>query len=388
MRTLIVFGELYSSFDRGEKFGLLRRNMAQYEKFLQRKFFDAVYLYTYDPHDHARLAQLKAGSGLHEGIHVITAPALLRSRAGSILYSVIGPLLHWRVLAGASAFRTQQVSGAWTALIAKAIFRKPLLFRVGYPLSQRFEKEGKRAKFMIARSIEWALVRFADRVAVSSTDMQKYYGDLVASATVTHLPSYVDFTDFNPITDYSRAKPLLFVGRLDPVKNIENLIVACARLKLPLVIYGFGPLEEELKVLARDRGADVAFKGVVANAELLRRHHDHTIYVLCSVREGMPKSLIEAMASGLICVGTKVSGIMELIEDGRTGYLIDGFDADAIEQRLRWVLDNFDPEVGRRASAIVHHNNSLDRAIELESELFDGITSVPRTVGTSRSLAQ
>ena len=109
---------------------------------------------------------------------------------------------------------------------------------------------------------------------------------------------------------------------------------------------------------------------MVANAELLRRHHDHTIYVLCSVREGMPKSLIEAMASGLICVGTKVSGIMELIEDGRTGYLIDGFDADAIEQRLRWVLDNFDPEVGRRASAIVHRNNSLDRAVELESGAF------------------
>ena len=159
---------------------------------------------------------------------------------------------------------------------------------------------------MIARSIEWALVRFADRVAVSSTDMQKYYGDLVPNATVTHLPSYVDFTDFKPIADYSRAKPLLFVGRLDPVKNIENLIVACGRLNVSLVIYGFGPLEDELKALARDCGADVAFKGVVANAELLRRHHDHTIYVLCSLREGMPKSLIEAMASGLICVGTKV----------------------------------------------------------------------------------
>jgi glycosyltransferase involved in cell wall biosynthesis len=388
MRTLIVFGELYSSFDRGERFGLLRRNMAQYEKFLQRKFFDAVCLYTYDPNDHARLAELKAGSGLHEGIRVITAPPLLRSRAGSILYSVIGPLLHWRVLADASAFRTQQVSGAWTALIAKAIFRKPLLFRVGYPLSQRFEKEGKRLKYMIARSIEWALVRFADRVAVSSTDMQKYYGDLVPGATVTHLPSYVDFTDFTPIADYSRAKPLLFVGRLDPVKNIENLIVACARLKVPLVIYGFGPLEDDLKALARETGADVAFKGVVANSELLRRHHDHTIYVLCSVREGMPKSLIEAMASGLICVGTKVSGIMELIEDGRTGYLIDGFDADAIEQRLRWVLDNFDPEVGRHASAIVHRNNSLDRAIELESELLDGITRVSRSAETARSVAQ
>lgn len=79
---------------------------------------------------------------------------------------------------------------------------------------------------------------------------------------------------------------------------------------------------------------------------------------------------------------------MELIEDGRTGYLIDGFGADAIEQRLRWVLDNFDPEVGRRASAIVHRNNSLDRAIELEFELFDGMTRIPRAVHTSRSLAQ
>ena len=347
--------------------------MVQYEKFLESGSFDEVYYFTYDDRDQDKLAELKRDKGVPENIRALTPPRFLRSRRGAVIYSIIGPFLHYRVISQATALRTQQVSGAWAGLIAKLIAGKPLLFRLGYPLSIRFKTEGRKVKYLMALAIERLLVRFADHVAVTSRAMQTYYAGSGKSEKVTVLPSYVDVTGFTPITDYAADKPLLFVGRLNEVKNIANLILACGRLGVPLDIYGFGPLEEELKATARACRATVSFKGVVPNSELMRAHHDHTIFVLCSTREGMPKALIEAMASGLICVVTRTDGALELIEDGVTGHHIDGFDADAIERKLREVLASIDPEIGRRASAFVRKNNSLEHAVELELKIFDKI---------------
>src|SRR5690606_5575293 len=150
---------------------------------------------------------------------------ILRSPLGSIVYSVLGPILHRRAIAEATVLRTHQVSGSWAALIAKLITGTPLLFRLGYPLSVRFRTEGKRLRQGLALAVEWLLVRFADRVAVTSRPMRDYYAGMAAHARVDLLPSYVDVDGFSPISDYDPAKPILFVGRLAPVKNIENLIV-------------------------------------------------------------------------------------------------------------------------------------------------------------------
>jgi len=378
MRSLVLFFELSSSLEKFERHGLLRRNLMPYEKFLDSGAFNEVYVYSSDDRDRAKLAQLKRDQGVSDRIRVLTPPRFLRSRIGAIIYSLVGPFMHRKVLSAADVLKTHQVSGSWTPLIAKLLYGKPLLFRVGYPLSIRFKAEGKAIKYALARLVEKLLVHYSDHVAVSSQTMQRYYSDLSKDAKVTVLPSYVDVSGFKPVTDYDARRPILFIGRLDPVKNLDNLIRACARVGMPLHIYGGGPLEGQLKELAHACGAAVEFKGVVPNAELARVHHDHTIYVLCSTREGMPKALIEAMASGLICVGSRTDGNLELIEEGRTGYLIDGYDADAIEAKLRWVMASFDPEVGRRASALVRKNNSLEHANNLELAILEDILASRR----------
>jgi glycosyltransferase involved in cell wall biosynthesis len=385
MKRLVLFFDLYDSLRREEEWGLLLREMAPFERLLENGSFDEVCCFTYDDRDHDKLAELKRNKAIANNVTVLTPPRMLRSPAGAVVYSIVGPFLHYRTIAQATVLRTQQVSGAWTALIARLSTGTPLLFRLGYPLSIRFKTEGKRLKHFIALAVEWLLVRFADRVAVTSRAMQTYYGRMSPCARIEVLPSYVDIGGFSPIGTYDAARPILFVGRLAPVKNVASLILACSRLKISLHIYGVGPLKDDLEQQARTCGAAVVFSGVVPNSELARIHHDHTIYVLCSTREGMPKSMIEAMASGLICVSTPTDGARELIEDGRTGYLTDGFDADAIERKLREVLDAIDPEVGHRASAIVRENNSLERAVEMEGAILDGIARDHRAPATAQT---
>jgi glycosyltransferase involved in cell wall biosynthesis len=279
--------------------------------------------------------------------------------------------MHRSALRQADAYRTQQVTGSWTALIAKALYRKPLLFRVGYPLSVRFRTEGKRLNYALARLVELLSVRFADHVAVASMTMRDYYGALGDKNNVTWVPNFVDVSRATLKSAYDRRDPVLFVGRLHKVKNIENIIRACARLNVALHLYhGPGDLRDYLQKVADEVGATIVFRGTVPNEELFRRHHEHSIFILCSTREGMPKAMIEAMASGLICVATPTDGASELIVHGKTGYLTSGYDADAIEATLAQALREMNPEIGRQAREFVVANLSLDRAVEVELGLF------------------
>ena len=373
MRKLILFLDLYCSLTKYDGEGLLLRDLALYERLLSQGAFEAIDILTYDHRDHAKLAELQGKGLISQKIGILTPPPALRYGLGAVLFSLVGPLIHHRAMSQASMFKTHQVSGGWTGLLAKWLFRKPLLFRLGYPLSVRFEVEGKALKRRLTRLLEAVLVRCSDHVAVTSHAMLSYYGAMSKGRAITLVPNYVDVSGFTQISDYDASRPILYVGRLEDVKNVGSLIAACGRLGVALDIYGGGSQEEELKHMALTCGTKATFHGFVSNADLMRVHHQHTICVLCSTREGMPKSLIEVMASGLICISTRTDGPLELIRDGETGHLIDGFDADAIQSKLAYVLAHLDPDVGRRGAAFVRRNNSLEHSLNLELEIIDRI---------------
>ena len=373
MKSLVMFFELNSSIRRGQDQGVLYRNMAQYERNLIEGDFDELYWFSYDAGDHQVLRELRQENKFWNNMHVLTPPGFMKGKLGAALYSIIGPLMHWRTLSKVGFVKSHQVSGAWPALITKWLYHKPYLFRLGYPLSVRFKSENKPIRARFTRMMEKLLMRSADHAAVTSREMQKYYGAMSDKTPITLLPNYVDVSGFQPIKKYDTKKPILFIGRLAEVKNLKNLITAVSRLDHPLHIYGGGPLEAELKGHALSCGADVDFKGFVSNKELMRVHQDHTIYILCSTREGLPKTLVEAMSSGLLCVGTPTGGILELIEDGVTGYLTDGFDADALEAKLKFVINECDAEVGRNAVEFIHRRHALEYAVQLERQVFQDI---------------
>lgn len=373
MRSLIVFYEFRFSLIRANDHGLLNRNLALFCNLIESRTYDRVYVYSYDPQDGAFLEKCHQQGRLPDGIQILTVPKFATSKPGAILYSLIGPLIHHKAFRQAGALHTHQVSGAWTGLAGKILFRTPLLFRCGYPLSIRFKQEAKPLNYAITRILEKVLMHVADHVGVTSRAMQRYYGQMRKGAQITRMPNYADLSTFSPITSYDTNQPILSVGRLHEVKNIENLILACSRLDLALHIYGKGPLEPDLRKFAKDCGADVSFKGVVANKEIGKLHHRHSIFVTCSVREGLPKAVVEAMASGLIIVGTKTDGVLELVEDGKTGHLIDGFDADAIEAKLAWLLKNFSPEIGQAASRFAIEHYSLDYATKVTTQILNDI---------------
>jgi len=189
----------------------------------------------------------------------------------------------------------------------------------------------------------------------------------------------LDSFRFHPPKDtaLSDGRPLkvVCVARLVEKKGVIYLcqaVVQLAHRQIPveLEVIGDGPLQQELErfVAAKDLGRNIAIRGRRDKAYVQAALGRADVFALPSVtaadgdQEGIPVSLMEAMASGVPCLSTLHSGIPELIEDGRSGWLVPERDVDALADKLaRIQRGDFDlPAIARSARATVetHFNQS------------------------------
>jgi glycosyltransferase involved in cell wall biosynthesis len=140
---------------------------------------------------------------------------------------------------------------------------------------------------------------------------------------------------------------IIFVGWLHSVKGLEYLIRAARLLaddglSFRLTICGNGGLLDELKTLAGELRVDhmVHFEGWVPNERVCELMNQSDIFVLPSLSEGMPNSLLQAMACELPVVATNVSSIPALICDGENGFLAPPKDPEGLYRGLKQLILN------------------------------------------------
>jgi glycosyltransferase involved in cell wall biosynthesis len=167
---------------------------------------------------------------------------------------------------------------------------------------------------------------------------------------------------------------ILCVAALRTVKGHRHLIEACRLLHssgVPLRCHlvGGGPLESELRaeIERTGLGAQVLLHGPLPREEVLARMRAAHVLVQPSIvdregrREGIPVTLMEAMGCGLAVVASRLSGIPELIEDGRSGLLVPPGDAHALAEALARLRSapELRAELGRNARARVESEFDL-----------------------------
>jgi glycosyltransferase involved in cell wall biosynthesis len=144
------------------------------------------------------------------------------------------------------------------------------------------------------------------------------------------------------------------VGRLTAVKGHRHLLDAAKRVidrypETVFVFLGAGELLEELQEQAAALGieANVRFAGWQPDAAGIMSAFD--CFAFPSINEGMGKALVEAMALGKPVVASRIGGIIDLVSDGASGFLVPPADPQALAERILFLVEN--PETGRRMAA-------------------------------------
>ena len=172
---------------------------------------------------------------------------------------------------------------------------------------------------------------------------------------------------------------LLCVGRLTPAKGQHLLLDAIAALhtageKVRLDLAGDGPDRSSLQRHAEALGINplVKFHGALNHDEVRALYASCDAFVLSSFAEGIPVVLMEAMASGVPCLSTRIAGIPELIENGESGFLASPSSLDELTERMRQMIH--DPALCNRLAINgrkrVCEDYDLERNIAGLAQLF------------------
>ena len=245
----------------------------------------------------------------------------------------------------------------------------------------------------IARMAAREVLRRAGLVTACSSDLARRAITLGAPADrVEVVPYGVDAARFKPAPaarDAARARlgippgaPLLFAaGRLVRKKGFEYLIDALRNVDAHLAIAGDGDLADELRARARTAGvADrVHFLGDLPQGAVGDWFAGADVAVAPSVRDdsgnvdGLPNTVLEALASGTPLVSTPAGGITGVVDDGRTGVIVPQRDAGALAAALTGLLR--DPRrragLGRAGRALVEARFGWEAAAARFESAYD-----------------
>lgn len=208
-----------------------------------------------------------------------------------------------------------------------------------------------------------------DLVTVYNEGTKRVYSRSVSSKKIKVIPAGVELDEFRfsppPMTHI-----VLSVGSLIRRKNFHCLIRAMAKVRkeysdASLQIIGDGPQGEALSYVATKAGFPSAMRGRVLREELLDSYRACRVFCQVSLAESFSTTILEAMACGRPVVSTKTVG-SEMVQDGRTGFLVPVNDSDAIADRIICLFGDDDLTYrmgleGRRTAEKKHNWVSIAR---------------------------
>ncbi len=193
-----------------------------------------------------------------------------------------------------------------------------------------------------------ALRGFDRVVAVSAVVARRLHALGVRSDRVRQIANGIDVSEFDEVPP-ARPSPTVIgmVARLDWQKGFEELLLAARSLRedfpsLQFLVVGDGP--DAPAIAARALALGVAEQIVFAGqrSDIVRVYSEMDVFVLPSRNEGLPMTVLEAMASRRPVVATAVGGVPSVIDNGVTGLLVAPADARGLELALRRILHDAD----------------------------------------------
>jgi len=278
-------------------------------------------------------------------------------------------------------------------LIPSNIIAKPLGALLGVPviINHDHTNDPHRIDNKILLALDKSTNRFAHHIIAVAAACRDFLTthESIRPEKISLVPNAIDLRRFSPgeaSRDEARARlglPVASrivagVGRLNPQKNFALFLDIAAQLAprfpdLHFLLAGDGPEEQMLREKASALGIAnrVTFSGYVADTRLVYLAAD--VLLMPSRYEGLPMTLLEAMAMGLPVVASKLDGIAEVIGDGSEGFLVPSDDAALFVERTAALLADAElsARISKNARAKIEASFSVERMTSSVEDIYD-----------------
>lgn len=256
-------------------------------------------------------------------------------------------------------------AGVLGRVAAKGVFSQTLLYSPHGFSFLRTDVHPWKQKVFLTLEILADRYKHAKIIAVSEGEREEALR--VTSDTLV-INNFIDTSLFNTSGE-TPENTVVTTGRIAPQKN-PQLFNAIAQ-RMPEVAFlwvGDGPQRSELTA------SNITITGYVPRLDAIAHVTKSTLYLQTSLWEGMPVSILEAMAVGIPVVASDIIGNRDLIQPGVTGYLCNSSEQSAFVEHITELLSNksLREEMGLQSRSVINQKYDIYKAIEHYALLYKG----------------
>ncbi len=325
------------------------------------------------------VGSIRDHAGGAEGLAVIDS-----SKPSTFIAAAAHPvMLAWKLLMGSLSLNRGKVlmfSGAYRSFWEKCMWStivrlsgsKPIVVMVDGHFPTFYNRLPS-----VLKKVAAYFMSHLDILGVQSESWKEYFSGIFPRANIRIVAGGVDTEYFSPApaARESGAIRILYVGWMIEQKGIDDLLKAAQILHqeerdfaMRLVGPTFGR-DEAMRSMIRELGLATKVKligAIACRAKLREEYRAADMFAFPSHYEGFPVALLEAISSGLPCLGTTVGGIPDILDQGRCGILVQPRSPKELAGAMRTLLENPElrKEYGQRARLRAVENHSLHESLQ------------------------
>ena len=189
----------------------------------------------------------------------------------------------------------------------------------------------------ISKNYEGKALKSADAITAVSKEACDYYSK--DGFDVIHVPNAIDLDNFPKKATRKFENQIIYAGRLSKEKGIDTLLDVAEHLpaEYNLLIAGMGPEEEKVRSVASSK-TNVHYLGYQSKQNTISLIRGSDLLIQPSIMEGISSTLLEAMGCGTCILASNVGGNVEIIENNKTGVLIEPNNAEKLLEKISDLL--------------------------------------------------